>query len=234
MRNLEVDMVFLKETLEYFKHYKTRINLLGGEPGLITNLKEVVSLIKEYDNIILSILSNSLIRRKYPWVLKDKDILYIEHLVLDFREDEIEKLGNHDFFDKNENNNYNLIIKTPNYIKYKNKYDLANIYHNNTILKEYNSRSPEYAETKQSPELDRRICAAFPSVPVIDFEIKKIRHCSKKVINGSRQFDITKENIGKMMEFKLFEYESYCETCVEVIPIKSKEQMLDVLEVITL
>lgn len=232
MRNLEVDMVFLKETLEYFKPHKIRINLLGGEPGLITNLKEVVEEIKKYDNFVLSILSNSLIRRKYPWVLDDSDIYYIEHLVLDFHEDEIEKLGKHDFFPLNNNNNYNLIIKTPNYYKYRLNFDLSIIDHSNTILKEYNSRSPEYDVTEQSPELDRRICAAFPMVPVIDFEIKKIRHCSKKVINGSRQFDITKENINKMMTFELFEFEEYCKTCVETIPERSYDRMLDILEVI--
>ena len=39
-------MDFLKQTLGYLKNYKVRVNLLGGEPGLIKNLDEVISEIK--------------------------------------------------------------------------------------------------------------------------------------------------------------------------------------------
>ena len=46
MRNLTVDMDFLKRTVEYLSPYKTRICLLGGEPGLIKNLDEVIAEIK--------------------------------------------------------------------------------------------------------------------------------------------------------------------------------------------
>ena len=46
MRNLTVDMNFLKQTLDYLKEYKVRICLLGGEPGLIKNLREVIDEIK--------------------------------------------------------------------------------------------------------------------------------------------------------------------------------------------
>lgn len=233
MRNLDVDMDFLSELLDYFSPYKTRINLLGGEPALVKNLTEVISEIKKYKNLIPSVLSNSLVRNRYPEILKDSEILYVEHLVLDFHEDRIEKLGpkTYDFFPENDQNNYNLIIRTPGFEEYRNNHSL-DIFHNNTILKEYNSRSPSYDVIEQAPELDRRICAAFPLVPVIDFEIKKIRHCSKKVINGSRQFDITRENIDRMMNFELFEYEDYCRNCTEVIPKRPPEQRLKILEVI--
>jgi len=230
MRNLTVDMVFLKQTLDYFAPHKTRINLLGGEPGLIINLKEVIDLIQTYENLIVNVLSNSLVRRRYPWILTDPTIFYTEHLVLDFHEDSIEKLGNYDFLPKNDFNNYNLIIKTPNYFKYRRKHKLNHTDHKNTILKDYNSRSPDYAVVHQAPELQRRICAAFPLVPVIDFEIQMIRHCSKKVINGSRKFEITKENIDDMMTYKLFEFEQYCNTCTESISPRSDEQVLDIME----
>ena len=55
-----------------------------------------------------------------------------------------------------------------------------------------------------------------------DFEIQKIRHCSLKVINGSRQFDVTKENIEKMMNYELFEFEEYCTRCMDIIIPKAK------------
>lgn len=230
MRNLDVDMDFVRNILDYLSPYKARINLLGGEPGLIKNLDEVIDEIQRHDNLICCVLSNSFVRKRYPRVLEDPSILYMEHLVLDFHEDRIEKLGNYDFLDENDLENYNLIIKTPNYFKYRENFDLSEIDHKNTVFKAYNSRSPSYNFIDQSPEMMRRVCAAFPSVPVIDFEIKKIRHCSKKVIDGSRQFDVTRENIHRMMEFDLFEFEEYCKKCVEIIPKWSEDRILRVFE----
>lgn len=230
MRNLTVDMDFLRTVLDYFKDHKVKINLLGGEPGLIKNLDEVIAEIKKNPNFIPSVLSNSFVRKRYPWILEDPDIYYVEHLVLDFHEDQIEKLGNYDFFGPNDLNNYNLIIKTPGYFAYRDSFDIPNIDHPNTILKEYNSRSPTYDVIDMAPEFDRRICAAFPLVPVIDFEAKMIRHCSKKVINGSRRFEITQESIDKMMDFSLFEFEEYCKKCTEIIAPRPQEQILRILE----
>jgi len=233
MRNLNVDMEFLRRTVEYLSPYKTRICLLGGEPGLIKNLDEVIAEIKKHENLVIQVLSNSLVRKFYPQVLEDPEIIYIEHLVLDFYEDRIEKLGNYDFLPENDKNNYNLIIETPNYFKYRENFDLSIIDHKNTEFKEYNSRSPKFFEDhtpEQASELDRRICARFPLVPVVDFELQKIRHCSRKVINGSRQFDVTKENIDKMMSYDLFRFESYCKVCMDIIPKRPQAQRETILE----
>lgn len=217
MRNLTVDMDFLKRVVEYFSPYKTRICLLGGEPGLIKNLEEVINEIKKHENLVVQVLSNSLIRRQYPWILEDPEIIYIEHLVLDFQENEIEKLGKYDFLEENDKNNYNLVIKTPNYFKYRDNFDLTTLNHKNTEFKLYNSRSPSFSAAEQAPEIERRKCAKFPMVPVVDFELKKIRHCSKKVIDGSKQFDVTRDNVQKMMNFDLFEFEDYCRVCTDVM-----------------
>lgn len=229
MRNLDVDMDFLRSTLSYFKEYKARFNLLGGEPGLIKNLDEVIAEIKKNPNHIPAVLSNSFVRKRYPFILEDPTIFYMEHLVLDFYGDKIEKLGNYDFFEENNKNNYNIIIKTPGYLEYRKNYDLSYIDHDNTIKKVYNSRSPSFNRQEQDPETKRRICAAFPSVPVIDFEIQRLRHCSKKVINGSRQYKINQENIDKMMNYQLFEFEEYCKVCTEKIPPKNRETILSIL-----
>jgi organic radical activating enzyme len=215
MRNLDVDMDFLRTTLHYFRNYKIRINLLGGEPGLIKNLDEVIAEIKKNDNHVICVLSNSFVRKRYPHILEDPSIFYLEHLVLDFYEDRIEKLGNYDFLPENDKNNHNIIIMTPNYFKYREKHDLSYIDHKNTTLKTYNTRSPTYDFLEQAPEFERRICAAFPKVPVIDFELKKIRHCSRKVIDGSKVFDINQDNIDKMVNFELFGFEEYCKICTE-------------------
>ena len=71
-------MDFLKQTLGYLKNYKVRVNLLGGEPGLIKNLDEVISEIKKNPNHVCSVLSNSFVRKRYPHILEDKDILYVK------------------------------------------------------------------------------------------------------------------------------------------------------------
>lgn len=232
MRFLHVDLNFLNRVLEYLSPYKVKINLLGGEPGLIKNLDSVIKAIKKYDNFMPSILSNSFIRKRYPYILEDPTIRYEEHLVLDFHENHIEKLGNFEFFEKNSNNNYNIIIQTPNYFKYRENFDLSILDHENTIFKKYNSRSPTYDIIEQAAEIDRKLCSKFPSVPVVDFEIQKIRHCSKKVINGSRQFDITKENVDKMMNFNLFEYEDYCRTCTEYISPYNNIRAVKILDML--
>ena len=150
-------------------------------------------------------------------------------MVLDFYGDKIEKLGNFDFFEVNDKHNYNIIIQTPGFFEYEQVHNITSLYHKNTLFKPFNSRSPNYSTEKQDTEFNRRICAAFPSVPVIDFEIQKIRHCSKKVIDGSRQFEINQVNVDKMMNFELFEFESYCMVCMDHVPPKSKDHVLDVL-----
>jgi organic radical activating enzyme len=228
-------MDLVRTILKGLAPYKTRICLLGGEPGLIKNLDEVIAEIKKHPNLIPQVLSNSLVRKFYPHILEDPDIIYIEHLVLDFYEDKIEKLGNYPFLPKNDMNNYNLVIQTPNYFKYRENFDLAEIDHENTEFKEYNSRSPDFFsdhELVQAPEIERRICAKFPQVPVFDFEIQKIRHCSRKAINGSREFDITVDNIDKMMNYDLFEFEKYCTICMDIIPKRPEARRNEILNII--
>ena len=226
MRNLTVDMDFLKQTLGYLKNYKVRVNLLGGEPGLIKNLDEVISEIKKNPNHVCSVLSNSFVRKRYPHILEDKDILYVEHNILDWYEHEVTKLGNYgDFVPENDFNNYNVVVRTPNFYKYKDKYPevMKKLDHKNTMWKAFNGRSPEFTDIVQAPEIDRKMCAAFPMVPVIDFEKRHIVHCSKKFANNSelsKTFDLTQENIDKMMNFRLFKYENYCKTCTEWVQPK--------------
>ena len=225
MRNLTVDMDFLKQTLGYLKEYKIRVNLLGGEPGLIKNLREVIDEVKKNPNHICSVLSNSFVRKRYPEILEDKDILYVEHNILDWYEDEVKKLGNFDYVPENDFNNYNVVVRTPNFYKYKDKYPevIKKLDHKNTMWKAFNGRSPEFTDSIQAAEIDRKMCASFPMVPVIDFEKRHIVHCSKKFANNkelSKTFDLTQENIDKMMNFRLFKYENYCKTCTEWVQPK--------------
>ena len=235
MRNLTVDLDFLKQTLYYLRNYKVRVCLLGGEPGLIKNLDDVIAEVKKNPNHVPSVLSNSFVRKRYPHILKDPDILYVEHNILDFYEDGIKKLGNLDrlepygFIQPNDYNNYNLCVKTPNYFKYKDKFpeEMIKLNHKNTMWKSFNGRTPNKDDVtavhEQAAEIDRKMCAAFPMVPVINFETRKLVHCSKKFANNaihSRTFDITQDNVDKMMNFRLFKYENYCKTCMEWVEPK--------------
>ena len=226
MRNLTVDMDFLRKVLNYLKNYKVRCNLLGGEPGLIKNLDDVINEIKKYPNFVCSVLSNSFVRKRYPHILEDPEILYVEHNILDWYEHEVTKLGNYgDFVPENNMNNYNVVVKTPNYFKYRHKYPeiVKKLDHKNTMWKAFNGRSAEFTDIIQADEIDRKMCAAFPMVPVIDFEKRHIVHCSKKFANNtelSKTFDLTQENIDKMMNFQLFKYENYCKTCTEWVQPK--------------
>ena len=235
MRNLTVDMDFLKRTLHYLRNYKIRVCLLGGEPGLIKNLDDVVNEVKKNPNHVCSVLSNSFVRKRYPHLITDPGVLYIEHNILDFYEDRIEKLGNLDklapygFIQPNNHNAYNLCVKTPNYYKYKDNFpeEMKMLEHKNTMFKSFNGRTPNKDDVlevhTQAAEIDRKMCAAFPMVPVINFETRKIVHCSKKFANNiihSKTFDITQENVDKMMNFQLFKYENYCKTCMEWVEPK--------------
>ena len=238
MRNLTVDMDFLRKVLGYLKNYKVRVNLLGGEPGLIKNLDEVIAEIKKNDNHVCSVLSNSFVRKRYPWILEDKEILYVEHNILDWYDHEVTKLGNYgDFVPENNMNNYNVVVKTPNYFKYRHKYPeiVKKLDHKNTMWKAFNGRSAEFTDIIQADEIDRKMCAAFPMVPVIDFEKRHIVHCSKKFANNtelSKTFELTKENIDKMMNFQLFKYENYCKTCTEWVQPKGHFPMRKYAKVI--
>ena len=226
MRNLTVDMDFLRKVLGYLKNYRVRCNLLGGEPGLIKNLDDVINEIKKNPNHVCSVLSNSFVRKRYPHILEDPDILYVEHNILDWYDHEVTKLGNYgDFVPENDMNNYNVVVRTPNYYKYRHKYPeiLKKLDHKNTMWKAFNGRSKEFTDIIQADEIDRKMCAAFPMVPVIDFEKKHIVHCSKKFANNtelSKTFELTQENIDKMMNFQLFKYENYCKTCTEWVQPK--------------
>jgi len=217
-RNLTVDMDFLEMVLDYLKNYKIRNSLLGGEPGLVKNLKDVFDAIKRYDNFVPSVLSNSFVRKRYPEILEDPNVIYMEHLIEDFHSDKISKLGNYQCFEENKLNNYNVVIKTPNYFKYydTHKNEIEHLSHKNTQWKTYNSRSKNFDVVEQSPVIDRKLCSKFPQVPVIDFENKNLRHCSKRTLD-SKTFDITEENIHNMMRLNLFQYEDYCHNCCEKI-----------------
>ena len=61
--------------------------------------------------------------------------------------------------------------------------------------------------------------------------LQRIRHCSKKVINGSRRYAVTEENINKMMNYELFDFEEYCKKCFEPIEKRPDDRILEIASV---
>ena len=51
----------------------------------------------------------------------------------------------------------------------------------------------------------------------------------QKVINGSRRYAVTEENIDKMMNYELFAFEEYCKKCFEPIDKRPEDRILDIV-----
>ena len=79
MRNPAYGYGFSKNNIRRNRFYKTRICLLGGEPGLIKKSDEIINEIK-HENSIPSFIRNNLVR-KFIHILEDPDIIYIEHSI---------------------------------------------------------------------------------------------------------------------------------------------------------
>ena len=104
--------------------------------------------------------------------------------------------------------------------------------HKNTMWKSFNGRTfnkDDILEVHtQADEIDRKMCAGLLWYLFINFETRNIVHCSKKFVNNiihSKTFDITQENVDKMMNFQLFKYENYCKTCMEWVEFKGSFYM---------
>lgn len=88
---LEVDLDFLNYVLRYIPE-NTKIELSGGEPGLITNLDEVFHIVNSTKNVIaIQLMSNGLVRRnEYDWLGND-NVWYCEHLINQIEDKTIDK-----------------------------------------------------------------------------------------------------------------------------------------------
>jgi uncharacterized radical SAM superfamily Fe-S cluster-containing enzyme len=99
------------DELDKYGSEKFVIKLLGGETSLVHNLNEVIEILRKYNLQRIEVFSNSLIRKRYPWILEDPSITYNEHLFYQIKNNQIEKLGNYDFLPENNFNNFNFYIR---------------------------------------------------------------------------------------------------------------------------
>jgi len=220
--------------LEFIKNIKfpknSFIEITGGEVGLIDNLIDVIDIIKLKGKKI-RIMSNGLVRKKFPEIIQDPNILYCEHLF----ENSTKKFYNLEPFSENNLNNYNVIVTTEDVID--NIDNFKNLIHKNTWLKMVNFKGSNhqkgskfinfYKEIKDKTyinlnlklfninEKDRKFCSINPPTPFINIQERTIGHCAK-ILNLSKTVSFTEENFEKLKKSELFGFEDYCSVCDDV------------------
>ncbi len=83
MRYLHVDMDLVRTILKGLAPYKTRICLLGGEPGLIKNLDEIIAEIKKYPNLISKVNDMIDLGYKSAKISRELNIKYV--IILEYK-----------------------------------------------------------------------------------------------------------------------------------------------------
>lgn len=123
---ITIDIDNLLSKFSYFKDDNLYVELSGGEPGLVSNLEEVIAALQEQkyvDKIYL--LSNGLIRKTMPEVIPMVDYYY-EHLILDINDKKIDKFYDDLDFDYKDNR-YCIVVTTTNTLKsIMNNFDYYN------------------------------------------------------------------------------------------------------------
>jgi len=246
LQKIKTDVQKIKYIVGILEKYNLNnfvLRLIGGEPGLVENLSEVVDFLKQKHLNRLEIYSNSTVRVKYPQYINDSAIRYIEHMFYMISNNRILKLGDIEFLPENQKNNYNVVILTDNFIMNYDKIDLEPLLHKNTIWKMVNNRSTFVSFTKdylyryenflsmlkshnlqvdntlwdiKNLTLETRVaCSLAPPSPVINLEENTIHHCSKQPLKTLKK-EVSETNLDKLVKHKLFtEVPDYCMTCVD-------------------
>lgn len=232
----EVDEDFLRFVL--LKYPKDiMIQICGGEPGIIKNVDNVFKIV--YNNTsMIEVLSNGLVRkREFDWLNKIK---YFEHLIFDIEEDYINKFYDMNFI-KEDYIKYVVVMTektTKSLLKNFDLFKSKDMFNGNFFYKIMNEKTHrikgyEYdlldffrkIKDNESFEMVRRflfpqkthinlktLCAKNAPYSTIDFETRRIHHCSNYLID-SKTYELTDENITKHLESRLFDIEDYCKKC---------------------
>lgn len=220
------DLKFIKEiskfiTKDFF------IEITGGEPGLCDNLIDIINIIKE-TKATIRIMSNGLVRKRYPEIISDPSVWYFEHLYLDSNK----KFYNLEPFEENNLNNVNVIVLTSDIM---DNLDISKLTHKNTWFKVLNLKSKdETLNIKKTRDFlnslnktfnqydfnlqsnNKKTCALNPPNPFIYIEERKIGHCAK-ILTDSLLVDYSEKNFKKLLKSELFtDYPNYCDRCNDV------------------
>ncbi len=235
---LKVDLDFLKEILDNIPG-NSCVEISGGEPGLITNIGEVVNIIKLHRNTKkITINSNGLIRKQYPELLPLFDMYnehYIEYIdgtkIKTFQQLEPYSAENYTNIIVPTNQTLNSLIN--NFEVFKNhgifkcryffktyvektkfqKYDYD-------LISKFTSTYSHLDTTSLSNDVNknsyimRQKCAKLSSNIFVDFETKEIGHCCV-CVTKSKRIDYSINNLKDCLSGKqLNTVGEYCNSCI--------------------
>jgi len=230
----EIDLDYFKWCInELGKHSKElMIEICGGEPGLIDNLYNVFEFLKSHPNVIKTqLMSNGLVRINQPNVINLVD-QYNEHLIKNIVCGVIEKFYDIDYLKQSNTKTVIVLNKetTKSLLEYKE--DLHELYDKRYFwLKAFVERSTKndyiedmlkvldtnfYKERFNNPKMfDRKVCSKYSWLPCIDTEKKKIIHCAYHNFTNTIEYELTSENIEKLVNKNIFKSANpqYCDYC---------------------
>ncbi len=196
---VSIDMDYIKWVLTstIYKDMSLHIELSGGEPGLVTNIVELINTINSLDNVKkISILSNGLMRKKYGYMqnlIGPKLYESIEHLALDIDETNIQ------WFDPNitfynqytgeyRDNEYGVIVLTnktvDSLIKNFNFFDRTDLFVNKIFFKKLT-----------------------PKTISLDKEIEKKYNIFYNLLNNTENINYLTANLAESEKINRSEYE---------------------------
>jgi len=235
---IELDIDYLNEVIHYFGDTPLFVHLSGGEPGLISNLYDIIINISKRENIKkYQIMTNGLLRyNKSPvldYLIRDKKCVgYNEHLIID-----IDDTGN---YIKQYNMDFanfikykNIIVLTPKFLEKISYKEIQQLKTFSTFKPMISSEYPiekyllfykklsnisdgylsHIIKSNNKINLSSRIyCGRYPHNPGINLIKKTIVHCILQH-KHSIEYLITKDNINKLLKGQLFTPQDYCMSC---------------------
>lgn len=207
----------------------------------LDNVYKVLSDTKHIQKI--QIMSNGLVRKNgYEW-LTNKNLLYNEHNVKEIHNKEILKFYPELDFEKHVNWKYVIVTSKPTINSLLNNYEyfqsvgmfdkhfwykmlVEKVYSIDGFaekLKEfYKKLNPDGLEVhlnfinyfldpnKCKPK--KVLCAKNSPLPGVDMETNELMHCCSN-LETTKRVKFNKENVELLKHNKLFNYESYCDSC---------------------
>jgi len=242
-KSQEMDIDYFKYCINKIGQYSNNlmVELCGGEPGLISNLDDAILFLIDHKSVQKTqIMSNGLVRKNQPGLIKITDY-YNEHLIKSIEDKNIIKFYDLEFEHFN-NTRYVIVLDKittssllNNFEYFDKTLDLFNEdkfwlkmfversqenSHKTEIIQLFKKINTDYAKycIKQltiDDKLSRRICALYPFLPTINLNTKKIIHCAYHNFHNQYQYDVTDDNLKKLIHNKLFNKYSpdYCNDC---------------------
>jgi len=238
----EIDIDYIDWLINNIPTDNLFIELTGGEPGLVSNLPEIVQMLKSANNVKrIQLMSNGLVRINYPDLIAEVD-MYNEHFIDKIVDSTIKTfypieiaqqknirnvvvldkvttvsiLENYEYFEQfglfNEDN-YWLKMFVPR----SNDIDAEHIAHIIKLCTKLDTNYSNFCKQQLTTmDDDARLTCMYTSfLPSIDIEDKKILHCAYHNFTDRYEYECTSENLDRLINKTLFKdiTATYCEDC---------------------